>query len=714
MRTRALSLAFLFCLAVQIITGNLAGAVVNLNATLGGATTSQENSDSFFQRYRLNTSANAYPTDLIDISGSLSYSRTMSQNASSVTKTSDTVSPSLAMKLVNEYFSSNLRGQFSQSRSSSGSPSNSTLLSADMANVWTRKFFPNLRGGVEYQTVSSGTYGNNSLDTDLGVDWNLKYVRASYTFSQTEHWQEGGSGRRDLSVSHGGSLSFSQSFWDRRISVSALQNFRTDNFEDTVPNNAGEIYISDRLAVVAAGDDPDGTKLMSELGFLPVGLPVFPPQSFTAVAVQGDFRQENLIFIHVDFGDNDFVDPTLLPGNLSWDVYTSANGSLSWDFKQNVDHTEWLTSTSQLSPTDLLERYRQNGITYVAEQRFFVVYQDGLADLDLKLVARVGGDLTSPAGGQIVINKVEVERLTQPGIDGLVQKQDYTKMSTSINLGFRITDDLRLSSSYVIDDSESVDSKTIEATRSTLSGNLSWTVNKNLRTSLSVSQGENERTDTQTTSYRQASVSVFSTPLPTLTLNTVGSMSEKYLENDLASEGQQVNCRLTAALFHDLDLNMGASYGASKNYLPKPSEGSGISGNLGLRAQLTTRLDASLAESFSFPDEGVEVDSQLSLNWRPSDRSSVSFNSTLRHDNAVTSGLSFSTALTEKIRSTVNYNFSKDSATDAVQNMGVSFTWALNNGFSLTSNGNYNDFTGNNPSWGLGFTLSARFNSAML
>lgn len=715
LRERAWAKLLLLFVVVALLPSEKKGlAAVNFSGTLSSAKSS-DGAESLSQIYRVSTGTKVDLTEIMDLSGALSLSRQIVDESQSQRRISDSFSPSLSLGIRNEFFSSNLRGSVNGNRNSDGSANTTTALFVAISSAWSqKKYWPHLNMSLNKSRSSTSRAVDDfdSQDTSLGVVWNVKYANLRYSANHRESNYEH-TGRSSLNNSQFGSLALNRSFWRQRCSLSLNQTFGVDTFEDILPGIGGELYLRDRLIDVNAGSDPDGTKLKSELGVLPAALPSYPPDSDTALTVVADFRDANLIYITitVDEAGGFSMNPFTLPANIAWDIYSSGNGNLGWDFRQSINDTKWLASTSLLVPEDLLALYKQNKITYVAEQHFFVVYQEALTGLDLKLVAKVRGAITTPAGGEVSFDRVEVDRLVQAAT-AFTQEQETSKASSNASLSLRLTDSVSANATYSLFVNQISGVNDRETQRLNYSGGLSWNPRRKFSASLTANQGITEEDGVENTNNRSYGLSVFATPIPTLSVNLTSTLAQSFDEQgELKSTGLDHNGRFSAAVFHDLDVALGINYSTNESFGLRPLTGEAWGGDINVTARLTSRMNANLKSNYYGSSGGEDsFSAAANWNWRPTDDLSFYLNGNLGRDKQVDITFNTSAVLTNTIQMYGNYMYRGGGGNAESHGLGYILNWNLNEKFNLSTRGQYHDITSDNRRWFVGIDLNMRLN----
>jgi hypothetical protein len=674
-------LVFFFILLLPA-AGNAQAPNIQLNLNWNYVDSSAEGSSKLFQTYRGVVNHDAYLTRLLQADASASYYR----NIQSGGLTSDTLSPSGGLSLVNEFFRSDLSVYHNRTGNSDDFSSRSTQWQLHTASTWSKRFWPGVSFFIDQQKSETDKSGSETTTSKMGssLSWDLEYLDIGYSFN-IDRSEASGAGSENTNTNHAAQLTGSWNFLKNRMSSRlALRFSQVIHKFSAATGPTGSVLAPSAFPVsVWGGDDVDGTALISDLdAAFPLTIGVAPAGS-RAFVVQGDFRQTNLLYLYT------VVDQTLNKDALQWDVYVSPDGNQpgSWT----------------LHASDVKASYDAG--------RFEVPVNNVVAGYDVKLLVRLRPNsliLTPP--GAVRISRIELYRMIQ-GTGGVAEEETTAEQyGGNLNLGFRLRKDINCT--YNASYEQNVNEQD-EQTRLRQAASLAWRLSSRVNASVNMSDSRETSNSGEESNKINYSAGLMSSLLPTLNVNLSLTRTESYEQSELQSTSHNANLTSIARLFRDLDGQLVVSYSKSESVVPPTSESRSISTKMRLTARVTPRLTTNLDQSYttSLGDDGADtLASSLWATWRLSDL--LFSQSTFTYSHAAnTDTMSFGQivnwTVTRKIKTDINYLLSVDDVSTA-QTVTMNLYYNFSKFISLRTNGAFStDEQGS--AWNMGVSLSMRY-----
>ena len=656
---------------------------LSLNGTWKYSDSDSADSSTFTQGYIANYIGSTDLTELVRLSGSMRYSRSIEDNGD----TTDRLSPALSLNNKNDIYRLNLSGNYNVTWDENDFQSDNWSWNSFISNSWTTGI---LRPDISIYYGQSGRFnddrdGTRNDRSGATISYGYwQWIQLGYGVNLNKT-KDKDSNSESKSLVQTASLRASKSLFDDRIGLTFSQLYQEQDRDFTVrADEEGTALVP--LFVTQASyeetDDPvegaltnDASFLLSDADQPPTTLVVDPANEPMNLGVQTDFKQVDVLYLTTEDDISSYAN------EVGWDLYSSSNGD------------DWT-----LEEANLLFVYDSR------EQRFEFEF-DSQVHRYLKLVA----DTDSLLPLQIIeIDGMELYRLII-GEEGetIRESNDSTNYQTNFGLSYDVTDDIMFNYNFNYSDND--EERSADTQNTSNHASLSWNIHEHLTARANTSRSKQEVDDQPDTLSKFYALSLSSEPLPTLNV-TFGFNRNENEPDDAPDQTTHVySIFTTAELYHDLDGSLSLGYSTVE-------EGEGDD-SLGARLRLTARLRPTLLLGFE-NDYNYNIDSGdysnnslVTFNWRASELLSLNNGFTGRwqseKDAAYSYRLSVNLTPNLKNRISANYRYAHEES-ENTHGVGADWQWLINRIFNFQLGGNYaNNEDGS--SWAFFARLSGRY-----
>ncbi len=634
----------------------------------------------FNQHYGVDFNKSFEVTELMRFDTGMRYNRDRQPGA-----TREDFSPSLAYNISNEIFMFNISGNANEERNSNTSNSRHTSWSANLNSAWVAAGLRPAVRSVFSRSRSLDDLAPHNLDSDnnnsgISLSWDGHPMKVFYAYNRQES-NNYAVGSRNRSDAHLVRIETGGGFWNNRGRVTFSQQYNytkniNDSKVDEVTNSAlvrrnmaGYSGLVDPAAAVSLGlnnllinGDTSDTAVTVNDPADPIRL---------SIGVRADSQKVDVLYLYTDT-----VLTSVVSSQFSWSLYYSN------------DNTNWVLARAVSS-------------VYDTANKRFVLDISGYQRNFLRVVA-----VNDPTATAVNFSEIEVyEKVSAaPGSTTarLISKQN--NWTTNAGLSLRLRDNLTLTSNLSYESNNYSSGSDQQITR--LNGGLSWEPYSAVTLRLNGSLHSTAVTDTPTYETRTYSLTLSSALLPTVD-TTLGVTMSDYLEGgDKVSRSYNYNLHMSAALYHDLDASLNASYARNENKREQSSTNTKSTGLL-FTARLIPGLTANLSGNYAKSSSSrAVIDSGIELHWRLSDLLSLnsSYHQAWADENSSSAALGINWAMTRNMELALNHTYIIKPGSSHVT--ALDWRWAVNKNISLMTSGS---FTSGPSSWSVNSRLSSRF-----
>ncbi len=655
-------------------------------------TEEQDDISSYSQRYHLQWAPQVSRSIFID--ANMNYSKTWTTGAGS----REILSPTANLLVRNDLFRAELNGLINQTNNTESSNKTDTTWEGLVSSNWKYLYWPQLSLTVGQNWLSDDETPP-LIDTERSwaeftAEWTYNNFEAYYSYYQQN--EDDGHQRSTLDeTKHFAKFDYQQLFSSGRGQFSLSQQLTSSTTDYTTAlDEGGSAYLMVSLSQAYAGVDntPDRGLLPPNSGLLDRNTDA---EAYTIVqhqvanlAVKTDFQTINLLYVYTPE-----LDPLIVSeaDKIRWDLYSSDDGN-DWQLVENNPPT-----------------------TYDRTQNRYVVRTVSLQAIYVKLVITAW-----PTTMDMPVTEIEAYRSETGTGTELIDRQEYTKYLTDLNVRFDPTTNTRLTYSLVWENSEYNTGN--DRNRLFQSAGLRWLYNKYFIPTFTINNTTTVNSEIADTTRRSYGLIVQSTPLPTLEGSISLTRNENYENNTLTDSNHTITLLTSAELYPDLESTLDINMIFNKN----EELGSSTDEALGIRWTLTARLRESLvadliteygsntldlSEVTNEEDSGGRI--TLNVNWRPSDLVSIITNASQGYGERWTNYQSFlldskfSIVRTRKTQVILGYRVS--STTDeTLQDFNFNWSWNVSPYLTFQSIANY-ILSEDENIWTLSARLTARF-----
>jgi len=627
-----------------------------------------ESRESFRQNYNVDVESEI--TEAMTLEGSVRYNRDWTEG-----RVNELLYPTLDFMINNDIFRFDLSGTATERMNSEAANMSDRSWDTNLYSTWRRDWWPDLRlsYGEEY---SSDDQSPHIVDTDssnfqFDTDWDLGAVKAFYNYFYNEGTDRVADSK-DTTDNHFARLEINNSFWDNRFSFGWSGQYSNIKQEFSGPVGTPRPVrafhgFSGVLYDPSHGTLQENSRLIN--GDVHTEALEIQPDEKENVGVRVDCQEVDLIYLYT-------VDNSIrVAHDFHWNLYFSDNGS-DWD----------------LNATDIHHSYNSSLLRF---------------EFDITKVKKNYIKLVTVQTPEEAVSISEMEMMCRT--ESKKEESTYENFLTDVHLGFRLTTDLNLNYSLLLETGKMDPGS--DKDRRNQAGILSWTPSRYFAPSLSVSENRQDYEDQPNTVSRSYSFMIASAPLSTLDLSIGATRNENYEDDDRQSTTHNYTIYTTAVLFPDLNSSLDLLYGTTDNVDGEDSRTYGA--HYTLTARLSPELTADLTGEYN--KNKAETDSEskggkLTLVWRPSDIFSLRGNGsrTWEKEEDDTTNFNMVLSLVPTHKTQLNLGYSYADSTLTTQKYSLFWSWMVNQIFSVNVNGNYQIAEKDEP-WGISGQLIARF-----
>lgn len=627
-----------------------------------------ESLESFRQNYNVDVESEI--TEAMTLEGSVRYNRDWTEG-----RVNELLYSTLDFMINNDIFRFDLSGTTTERMNSEAANMSDRSWDTNLYSTWRRDWWPDFRlsYGEEY---SSDDQSPHIVDTDssniqFDTDWDLGMVRAFYNYFCNEG-KDRVADSKDTTDNHFARLEIKNSFWDNRFTFGFSEQYSNIKQEFMGPvGTPRPVTAFQGFSGVLYDPSHDTLQENSRL--------INRDVHTEALEIQPD-EKEN-IGVRVDCQDVDMIylytvdNSSRVARDFHWDLYFSDNGA-DWD----------------LNATGIHHSYNSSLLRF---------------EFDIPKVKKDYIKLVTVQTPEEAVSISEMDVLCRT--ESKKEESTYENFHTDVHLGFRLTTDLNMNYSLLLETGKMDPGS--DRDRRNQTGILSWTPSRYFAPSLSASENRQDYEDQPNTVSRSYSFMIASAPLSTLDLSIGATRNENYEDDDRQSTTHNYTLYTTAVLFPDLNSSLDLLYGTTDYVDGEDSR------TYGAQCTVTARLSPELTADLTgeYNKNKAETDSEsmggiLILNWRPSDifslRGCGSRTWEKEDDDTTNFHLILSLGPTHKIQLNLGYLYAYTTST--TQKYNFFWSWMVNQIFSVNVNGSYQIAEKDEP-WSISGQLIARF-----
>jgi hypothetical protein len=675
----------LFVLLLLLFWGAAPAFAVDFNANwehrLSGGE-DRETQELFQQRYGLGAGPGLsfQPTPAISANANLGYTRSES-NVGTQTVTTEEITPSATLNVMNDIFRTSLIGANSESRRTLESDRTRNSWDAVLSSNWERLLWPNLR--LSYGESSERTDDLEALGAldakdsryAFGLDWDLLVAKFFYDYNstQSESFLEQSQSETE---SHFARVETGGNFWNKRVNLRLSQQYEQSTSQGFLDISliGGETLsqVVDANAAVPAEEvvlivNPS----LSDGDFDTEAVRVEFEQQAHLGVILGFAQQADVLHVHLDADTNNQLGPDQV-NQLQWDLYRD---NPFFDPANPGIELPWIPVSVGLS-----------ALHNPVESRFELSLSLPPDTRSFKVV------VTNPLNGFTLV----FTELSFPG-DATPARQVVHLTNASMRV--KLTPTLSASSSLIMEKAERErDVLSSDLLRRTLNGSLSWTPTPYIMPTIRYSETLQEESEVPDALSRTYSLMVMTIPLPSLNVTLGATRSERFTDDLVTTYSDIYSLTSTAKIYPDLTATVNASYLTSNRlqdddtYATTNSLGTRIGLNARITRALTADLTTNYTQTQSVTSETDNINSTLILTYRPSDLLSMrvigtkNWTDTLSSD-TLTYNLNLSLLRTRITRVTFRYN--RTQAEETRDSFGLDGSWDISRRLALQNRLNY-------------------------
>lgn len=701
MRVPSLSRKITIVLLQVVLSLSLMGGAVFAGDPLGFSssweyqeTGGDENETSQFNQ-NYNLTYNKSMSAAISFSGSVRYSESSPSEGAG----NRTLSPNLALDLSNDLFSVNMNA--SETRSERDGAATRINDNWGMSLNSQIDQWPSLRLHFSQSTSSDDSQpkqaDSTSQSAGASVEYEYSYFDMLYDVRQAKS-EDSIQRSESESFDQTAKVSYSDTFWSGRVSVSASQQIhKTENSTDTQVG-VGNIFdasltTSDRLYY---RDDNHLLLFPSEGTFQGVDLRSITEDKNMII----DLRHVNndqppvervfnrvKVWLYREVGGERF--PMLSSGTVDdsgyWLIY----------YREEVD-AQW-TQVALPAGSLTVTEDRLNG------QLRTVVIIDLPRDYSLDEADFIKVVATDASIQEAYVDDIIAYRSFTSTSEIVSTTRDSTTLQTQFSSTIRFSDKWNLSYSLRRVEDQFDAGGTVKLSQSISS---SYQLNDKVGFSFGVSESIDESDNSDDRTSRSYSIAMAAQPLPTMNFSVALTRSESSSDDGSETQSNALSTSVSAAIYPDLTARLSTSWTQSES---QGSDNSSYGVTLNTTATLSPKTDMTTNLSYSSSDssEGESSSSTrygLSLGHRPSDvlALNASYSANVESGNSSLSGSS-SWLWSRKLQSQLGFTYNLGDETSQQYNALTS--WLISRSLSLQASGNFLVADGGN-SWNVNSSLN--------
>ncbi|WP_456431528.1 hypothetical protein [Thermosulfuriphilus sp.] len=346
-----------------------------------------------------------------------------------------------------------------------------------------------------------------------------------------------------------------------------------------------------------------------------------------------------------------------------------------------------------------------------------------LIDSDVSLPYRFSSTFSGGRYIKLVVTEVPIPAptLNDPEVKAYkyIYTSSYTQKSktyrTDASVTYSFNENISLSYFLAYDKNVPDPGGQSENTVQTLAG--SWFINKYFQTQANLSQSSNKMEGQPETKITNASLTIISDILDTLSLSTGLTHSVSQVGGADQSSSDSLTVSTTARLYPDLDLRWDLTYTQSHSY-ESDTDTTGLSSRINLTARIRPSLTVNTLYNYTqsktsgaTTSEATSHDFSVDASWRASDvvlirvAEAVSWSDT--EDTTYSINGSFWWAISPKVQFNVQYSGSRSGDTTSDQ-YSVFLSWSISQYLSLKTNYSWAK-SDNQTQWTWMINLTASF-----
>jgi hypothetical protein len=525
--------------------------------------------------------------------------------------------------------------------------------------------------------------GQKEKNTNISLNWDLILAAFAYTFSNSISEDSAGSSLAENN-SHFARFMTDGMLWDKRLNYNFSQQFHytTQDISIEGPDGFFDLAVpGSTSAKFYPLDDPDQDPLdllnyvQPNTGEDIVPSPENPLEVGTDQRIHirfetGSTFPEEINLLRLILSDLAPADELQQAVDMQWDIYYRENKS-----------DEWQGPAAQLTGE-------------ISE------FEDDSIDISLNLPGPVAEVLlidTTPSADKVTnLTIVSLQAFTQITQDF---SRNTTGYLTNFGIGYRITQNLRVSSSMTLENNEveSADN-VLESSRWSVSGNIRWTPLPYLRPSLGFSEYHEDSPLGPENISRSYSLTVSTVPLESMHMTFGATHSERYTGELKTSTSDRYTLSSNAQIYPDLTATWNLSYGENESLRDDGtvSKSSGISSSLRFNARLYRNLNMDLSSSYSSREDDTDtsqnLDAKINFRYRPSEILSLrgGYSSYfLDSESTDKFDLAMNLRLVNTRKTRLTFTATHTQADNTSDNFALAGSWDISKYMSLVTQGNF-------------------------
>jgi hypothetical protein len=662
------------------------GLLANLSYR-GAGGDNQETQSTFQQRYQLSVgpAVTVQPTSAITLSGGVGYRQTQRDNGNDGMQTVEQVSPFGNFTLLNDIFIARLSANTFTTMA--GSDNSSAFWSGTLDSAWYGPLWPNLRfsysedfAGVNTATLFDDSNGK-AKNTLVSVDWDLLLASLYYEYSFNELVSGDGESQNET-TGHYVRLKTDGRFWINRIGYDLTQQYRevtTDNSVSDSAGDSGDVFFNTDVGGQTLSLVTDDSANVDEAQ--PINNFLLSDGIFDVSAV--NVPPNDIGYFGFNTGSTEQIDALYLSLDSSSPPLSSAQAAtLSWDLYVKKPLPVGLSLWDLVGSIPVFFNFD--------EQRFEL--EVNIDDPEIMVVT------TNQTGIPLFFSELQAFRL-------ITESGNFKTTSYKTTAGARFTITPKLNASLAFDYDHNDDTNNNDTVRESdkinWSGRLSWSLSPYISPSLGYSEYREERTGRPDDLNRLYSVTVSTTPLPSLSFSLGYTHNDRYADKEKIYKADSYNLFARFAVYPDLAVSWNASYSTSDTLTDPPD---GEFNNVKLftsRSDISARLYRNLTAFASADYSQSEGDrfekteaarASCTLSYRPSDILNLSTTYSayfLDSDRSNELNASMELYLLRTYKSRLSLYANHTQADDTIDSFRMIGSWDISDYFTFSGSGNY-------------------------
>ena|GEM_PF-5377515 len=637
--------------------------------------------DQFSQRYGIDFNKRVDVTELMRLDAGMRYNRNRQPG-----NTREDLNPSLSYDISNEIFNLDLSGNVNQQRNSSTTGTSNRTWSANLNSSWLASGIrPVISANFNqmWQNDDLDPHLSESDDSNSGVSlsWGGSEdpVHVFYSYNR----QEGNNhvaDSRSQSDNHFAKVEGEGSFWGNKghLALSQQYAYTKNKSFSRVDAASGTAQVIVSVTAYSAILDPAANASLTLNSALTnnnktdVALTVNDPAdpNRLAVGIKSNGQVVKSLYLYTD---------TTLP--------SATSSQFGWDLYFSNDNTNWTLAKTNITAS------------YDSGNNRFVIDISGYQKNFLRVVA-----VNDPVAASVNFSEIEVYQEVSSSATTALVASDNTNWTTDANLSMQLRPNLTLTSNFSYTKDEYSAGSGQQTTK--LSGGLGWDADYYLNVQLNGSLNSTSSESAATYQTRTYGLTLTSPVLPTLD-TAFGTTISQYLEGGaVLSTSYNYNLQMNAAIYHDLDARLNASYAKTDNEGDQSSLDTKSTG-LVLTARLIPGLTADFSGTYTKSSgQSGSIATVLTANWRMSEELSLnsSYRQTWASQNSNSIYLALAWAMTRNMQVSISHNYVISPEHSHVT--ALDWRWTINRHISLLTSGSLLSAP---SSWAFNSRLNSRF-----